>query len=476
MDNNDIKKLLYKIKQNIKIIENGKYSQKYLEEIENDFLKLLEFIKLFLISERDTYYGYFLINLQFRVNFYSESIAGIKLDEYPLVFEANPLLLCEFSLKEIIYIVCHEIDHIIFNHPTEMVKSNPERDEEIFLKFNYAADAAVNDRINNEIVVEKRKFMKKPNGIITSKVLAQKFGLRKIRSLENYKYYFNLIKDKENKDKSSNGQNSIMQEKKSDSEGNKVGTKGLPINDQENNGEKELVTASKSIGRLKDHQWNVDNDIENTSAIIKEFINSSVSMMNEEARGMMPKHFWSEVKKVNQPPVLLWQNILKKYVGTIAVNKRKTRTRLNRRQPERFDISGRVDERVLKIVIAIDTSASVENNMIKKILNEVFDIVAKRKHEITIIECDAEVQRVYKVKTIGDIKNKIVGRGGTLFEPVIEYINDDKYYRDAILIYFTDGYGEEKISRPRTYRNLWVVLEDAKNLSVKNPYGLVLTL
>ena len=36
MDNNDIKKLLCKIKNNIEIVECGKYSEKNLEEIEED--------------------------------------------------------------------------------------------------------------------------------------------------------------------------------------------------------------------------------------------------------------------------------------------------------------------------------------------------------------------------------------------------------------------------------------------------------
>ena len=114
--------------------------------------------------------------------------------------------------------------------------------------------------------------------------------------------------------------------------------------------------------------------------------------------------------------------------------------------------------------------------MIGQVMNEIFAILAKRKHEITIIECDAEVNRVYKAKTINDVKTKVMGRGGTWFTPVIEYVNNDKYFRDALLIYFTDGYGEYEIPKPRTYRNLWVVLENARNLSLKEPYGVVTTL
>ena len=93
---NDITSLLYRIKENIRAIEAGDTRDPLLSEVRSDFLELVETIKLFLISERDSYYGYFMMNMQFRANFESDSIAGIKLNEFPAVFEANPLLLCKF--------------------------------------------------------------------------------------------------------------------------------------------------------------------------------------------------------------------------------------------------------------------------------------------------------------------------------------------------------------------------------------------
>ena len=472
----DITSLLYEIKENIKLIENGDNDESLFQRVQDDFLDFIELIKLFLISERDSYYGYFLMNMQFRVNFYSNSIAGIKLNEFPPVFESNPLLLCKFTLKEVIYIVCHEIDHVVLNHPAEMVKANPDGNKDTFYEFNLAADASVNDRINHEIINEKHNFMSEPEGLITSKSLSKMFKLRNVAPLENYTYYFNLIKGKSEKHKSlqdlaKNGAESIMQK-----QNQKDDIDSSNDNSEQDNGNKQVVTANNCGDKIVDHDWQAGNDYEDATAAVKELVNASVSMMSEESRGLMPGYFISEVNKLNKPAVLSWQTILKKYVGTITAYKRKTRTRLNRRQPERFDLSGSVDDKVLKIVVAIDTSASVSDEMISKIINEIFAILAKRKHDITIIECDAEVRRVYKAKTPLDIKKKVIGRGGTFFTPVIEYINNDKYYRDALLIYFTDGYGENEIPKPRTYRNIWVVTENARHLSLKEAYGVVLTL
>ena len=47
---------------------------------------------------------------------------------------------------------------------------------------------------------------------------------------------------------------------------------------------------------------------------------------------------------------------------------------------------------------------------------------------------------------------------------------------------FPKGFGElddlknNEIPKPKTYRNLWVVLDDAENLSLEEPYGAKVTL
>ncbi len=499
----DIAGLLYRIKENIRAVEGGDESASRLDEVRSDFLEMMELIKLFMIFERDSYYGFFLMNMQFRVDFRVNSIAGIKLNTFPPVFESNPLLLCRFTLKEILYVVCHEIDHVVLNHPAEMVKANPSGDQQTFYEFNLAADAAVNDRINHEIVSENHLFMSAPDGLITSTVLGKMYRIASIARMENYAYYFELIRKKGRKNDDGhageNGAESIMrrqrqkdkdgsagsgggngrQDREKDGTGATAGNGGEASNGEtpeENSPQGNVVTAASCGGRLTDHDWQAGNDAEDAAAAVREFINTAVGTMSSESRGLMPGYFLSEVEKINRPPILSWQAILKKYVGTITANKRKTRTRLNRRQPERFDLSGAMDDKVLKIVVAIDTSGSVSDEMIGKIMNEIFAILAKRKNDVTIIECDSAVQRVYKARAAADVKKKVAGRGGTCFTPVIEYVNADRYYRDALLIYFTDGFGENEIPRPRTYRNMWVVFGGRHNLSVKEPYGAVLSL
>ena len=455
--NKDIKYYLYHIKESIKAIENGEIDSLILEETEGNFLEMFELIKMFLISEREIYYGYFLMNMQLSVNFYVSSTAGIKLNTYPPVLETNPLLLCKYSIKEIIYIICHEIEHIILNHPAEMVRCCDENDNEMLFRFNLAADASVNDRINQDIIDTNCRFLSQPDDSINSRTLSEIFDIGDILPLESYAYYFSLIQNK-------------------DSDSSSTGSDNRHSNKSENEDNEDNIVTAQNCGELQDHNWEAEGDSEDVQAVTREFVNQVVNTMSDESREMMTERFFSDVEIINKPPKLSWQKILKKYIGSVSAGKRKTRLRLNRRQPERYDLSGTMEDKILKIVVAIDTSASVDDKMLSYIFNEIFSILSKRRHEITIIECDSKIQRVYKAKNRSEIQKRVVGRGGTEFSPVIKYINENKCFRDALLIYFTDGFGEEQIPKPFTYKNMWVIVDRDNYLSLKEPYGVKLSL
>ena len=444
-------------------------------------------------TRKETYYGYFMMNMKFEADFNSQYIAGIRLNSYPPVFVSNPLLLCKWSLQEILYTICHEIEHVLLNHPAEMVKCNPDKDPEMYERFNLAADASVNDRLDEEIRRGYR-FLARPDGVINSSVFAEIFGLKNVRKLENYLYYLNLIRDK-NVDIS---QREMVMSKIRDSDDVSDVKDSLDDNSKKEEIDKEkktgysseaenatskedkpAVVVSSNADFNSDHQWcsDEDEDYDEIFANTKEFINQSFDIMNEETRGTMPGFFLSQVEKINEPPKIRWSWILKRYVGTVSADQIHTRMRLNRRQPDRFDLSGKKSDKVVKIVVAIDTSSSVDDRQISDIFNEIFAILSKKKYEITVIECDSAIQRIYQVRRPSEVKLGVRGRGGTSFIPVIKYINQERRFRDSLLVYFTDGYGDSRIPKPLTYRNLWVITRgDEKRLSLKEPYGRVIAM
>ena len=114
---------------------------------------------------------------------------------------------------------------------------------------------------------------------------------------------------------------------------------------------------------------------------------------------------------------------------------------------------------------------SISDEEFKQAIKEVLQIVKNYNHEITIIECDNEIRRTYKVKSVKDIKERINIRGGTKFTPVFEYANKKKL---NLLVYFTDGKGEDRLEViPRGYKVLWVISGRGDKLSLNNPYGAV---
>ena len=151
--------------------------------------------------------------------------------------------------------------------------------------------------------------------------------------------------------------------------------------------------------------------------------------------------------------------------------------RLNRRLPERYDLLGTLPSRILKIVLAEDTSGSVSNKDHEYIFREIFGILGDVKAEITYIQFDTEVKLVQKIKNKEELTGEIRGYGGTSFTPVINYVNENAF-RDAILVFFTDGMGEREIPKPLVQSVMWVLTDKKEYLSLspEKTYGEVLTL
>lgn len=186
-------------------------------------------------------------------------------------------------------------------------------------------------------------------------------------------------------------------------------------------------------------------------------------------RGTNP---WDEICKITRPKQIIpkWIKILTRFSSGRTREVRKTKTRLNRLQPQRFDLSGEIKERRPEVVCAIDTSGSRYADRIKKALGQVLALKVKFNYSITLIECDAKIQKITEIKKKSDIPDEYHGRGGTSYLPVIDYINSHPRYRNALLIYFTDGYGDGEIPKPKVRQTVWVLI-GGDYLSLKNPYG-----
>ena len=114
---------------------------------------------------------------------------------------------------------------------------------------------------------------------------------------------------------------------------------------------------------------------------------------------------------------------------------------------------------LLRIVIAIDTSGSVDETLLTTFLGEVNSIMQSYpNYEIDLLTADAKIQS-HKVFLPGEnLEYEVSGGGGTDFRPVFEYIDQQINY-PTLLLYFTDGMG----TFPETeasYDVMWVMPEE----------------
>jgi predicted metal-dependent peptidase len=130
------------------------------------------------------------------------------------------------------------------------------------------------------------------------------------------------------------------------------------------------------------------------------------------------------------------------------------------------------------IVVAIDTSGSMETQTLSAVLAEIDALRGIANCAITLIQCDLVIHWVkryeaWEVSTADFTHMKMKGRGGTSLVPPFQWVvsreNEDPNPPDAF-IYLTDGYGDFPEHAP-SFPCLWITPEDAFD---KFPFGQVL--
>ena len=191
---------------------------------------------------------------------------------------------------------------------------------------------------------------------------------------------------------------------------------------------------------IPDHQtWEAIEELdEATQKLIKsqtEHIVKQVADQVEKSRGTIPGEFEELIKKLNEvePPKFDWKGYMRRFAGkSVKTYTKKSRRKYNKRMPEN---PGLKIKRQKHILAAVDTSGSVSTNELKEFLNELYHL-KKTGSDVTIIQCDTAISHIGPFDPKKDWE--IHGRGGTDFQPVIDYYNEnmDKY---SCLFYFTDG-------------------------------------
>lgn len=416
---------------NVSMLKANRKGEKFNLDIPKDFkdefFALVDKVSLSLMEDKDNFYGYFLFQMNREIRFDISTPTAINFKGAKYVIYFNPIIFLNLNIKQMESTIKHEILHILSMH---LFRAKELKNKYSTLAINIAMDITINQYL---------EYL--PPYATTLEWINSKYNL-KLDSYETFEYYVDKIQTE------------------------------LDLQEYDEHGEENDNNESDSIKTDYDPEkthsiWTESDDIDEKT--FREFTEKFIS---QSQKGKVPTYLEDIISSLkNSKAELPWNLYLNRLMGSIESNKKKTITRRNRRQPNRLDLRGQLRSHKANIAVALDISGSISDEEFKQAIKEVLNIVKNYNHEITLIECDNEIRQVYKIKSIKDIKDRTNKGGGTRFTPVFEYANNKKI---NLLIYFTDGKGEEKLNVvPRGYKTLWVISGRGDNLSLKEPFGVV---
>lgn len=161
-------------------------------------------------------------------------------------------------------------------------------------------------------------------------------------------------------------------------------------------------------------------------------------------------------------PQLPWRNLISRYLNAIARDDYSyTRPSTRRGDPA---IYPSLRSAQLDIVIAVDTSGSINLTEIQEFVSEIDSLKAQMRARVTLLACDSELAQgcpwAFEPWDEFILPKSIKGGGGTRFTPVFDWANQQDKMPD-ILVYFTDADGEFPKIEP-DFDVLWLVKGKSK--------------
>lgn len=305
----------------------------------------------------------------------------------------NPSFIEGKIFEEFVFIVMHEILHVILFHTDKkrLCDRNPQL-------WNIAADYIVNS------ILDKNGYPH-PEGALYNDKYDDEYTVEKL--------YDVLMKDIDKLLANYSGNGDIV---------------FSDLSPQDQDLIKQAVTAGRDVGKMA---GNIPSGL---SEIVDNLLN----------------------------PKVPWYVILRRYVKEIiGLKDDYTYTRPNRKYDDLVVPSAYNGEAISTVVVAIDSSGSVTSDELKNFVSEVAGITNWVK-EMYVLTCDTEVYECEHIYEAGDkiSSMQIRGRGGTMFQPVFDWVRD-KGIRPDVLVYMTDGYADfpEKVGYPV----IWLICNDRVN-------------
>ena len=361
----------------------------------------------------EPFYGFFLIMLNKIWTKTQVPTAGVCKNGINYQLCINEDFWDSLDKKKELGILKHELLHVAFNHLTHFYFPDKRL-------ANIAMDMEINQYIDKTWLPEDGIFI-------------ENYADLELDYKAGCKYYYKKL-----------------QEAKEEKEQN--GTSGCgefdKLCDQLDGGEDPI----KNHDMWKDFQDLSETEKKLIEKQIKRVLTQASDMAESKSRGCTPGEI-KDLIKVDEvlPPKFDWKNYVRRFSGTSSKVYTK---KLRRKENRKFDDNPGLKIKMKKhVLLAIDTSGSVSNEEVKEFMGEMKHI-HKTGVAMTLAQCDTSIRKIEPYN--GSNELNIEGRGGTEFDPILDYFNANlrKY---TSLIYFTDGecYTSVKPQAPV----LWVLSE-----------------
>ena len=274
-----------------------------------------------------------------------------------------------------------------------------------------------------QLMAEYAKLNVPPRGVYIEDYADMKWDLR-----AGTRYYYDKMLEAKKQKQQSAAQG--MPSMSGDSNGK--GTSGCKAADEA------LERMAAGVPQMSDHDW---EEFDQLSEAEKKLLTSQINFHLKElaesmkGRGTIPGEMKGYIDGLfeTKKPKFDWKSYLRRFAG----GSYKTYVVLQRRKPnKRFEDNPGIKIKDRNhILVGIDTSGSVSEPELIEFLQEIGHIF-KAGTDVTVCQFDAAIKDL----SIFNPKQKIMihGRGGTDFDPIVEYANAHTRKYTALVV-FTDG-------------------------------------
>lgn len=382
---------------------------------------------------KEPFYGYFLMSLNKK---WDNSIptAAVGKKDISCEIMINEGFFMNLTNPKKIGLIKHELLHIAFFH---LYNYDNLANKKI---ANIAMDIEINQYISSEYL---------PEGGVT----IDDFPELNLEHKKGTRYYYDKLMEASNNNSSPNLNAMIDAES------------GVTVVIETENGSEERINPDHS--KWKDFE-NMSEAEKKLTQKIAENLMKEIQEQTLKSRGIIPGEISEIINSFekDEEPKFDWRRYLRQFSGgSSKIYTKKTRRKFNKRFIENPGLKIKPRRHIL---VAIDTSGSVSREELTEFIKEMIHI-NKTGTEITTIQCDTKINKIAKFKA--DTEYEIYGRGGTDFQPVIDYYREN-LHKYVSLIFFTDG--EAPAPTNAVGKILWVMSSNS-NINEELP-GIVIKL